>query len=153
MSLLLKPEILIADEVTTALDVTMEAQILHLLRQLQKETNGTILFISHNLGAVAELCDRVVVLYAGEVVEDGSVYDIFARPQHPYTKSLLECDPARIQTITRTFPVIPAEPDARALGLRVSAALRCRVRTLRGHPSARCRRRSRPPRALPPPDG
>jgi oligopeptide/dipeptide ABC transporter ATP-binding protein len=109
MSLLLKPEILIADEVTTALDVTMEAQILHLLRQLQKETNSTILFISHNLGAVAELCDRVVVLYAGEVVEDGSVYDIFARPQHPYTKSLLECDPARIGTITRTLPVIPGD--------------------------------------------
>ncbi len=83
MSLLLKPEILIADEVTTALDVTMEAQILHLLRQLQKETNSTILFISHNLGAVAELCDRVVVLYAGEVVEDGSVHDIFAGPSIP----------------------------------------------------------------------
>jgi peptide/nickel transport system ATP-binding protein len=109
MSLLLKPEILIADEVTTALDVTMEAQILHLLRQLQKETNSTILFISHNLGAVAELCDRVVVLYAGEVVEDGSVYDIFARPQHPYTKALLECDPARITKITRTLPVIPGD--------------------------------------------
>ncbi|MEZ5926796.1 MAG: ABC transporter ATP-binding protein [Hyphomicrobiaceae bacterium] len=109
MSLLLKPEILIADEVTTALDVTMEAQILHLLRQLQRETSSTILFISHNLGAVAELCDRVVVLYAGEVVEDGSVYDIFARPQHPYTKALLECDPARIAETTRTLPVIPGD--------------------------------------------
>jgi peptide/nickel transport system ATP-binding protein len=109
MSLLLKPEILIADEVTTALDVTMEAQILHLLRQLQKETGSTILFISHNLGAVAELCDRVVVLYAGEVVEDGSVYDIFARPQHPYTKALIACDPARIATATRTLPVIEGD--------------------------------------------
>ncbi|MFO1172622.1 MAG: ABC transporter ATP-binding protein [Hyphomicrobiaceae bacterium] len=109
MSLLLRPEILIADEVTTALDVTMEAQILHLLRQLQKETGSTILFISHNLGAVAELCDRVVVLYAGEVVEDGSVYDIFARPQHPYTKALLACDPARISTATRTLPVIEGD--------------------------------------------
>ena len=109
MSLLLKPEILIADEVTTALDVTMEAQILHLLRQLQKETSSTILFISHNLGAVAELCDRVVVLYAGEVVEDGSVFDIFSKPQHPYTKALLECDPARIEQTTRTLPVIPGD--------------------------------------------
>jgi oligopeptide/dipeptide ABC transporter ATP-binding protein len=109
MSLLLKPEVLIADEVTTALDVTMEAQILHLLRTLQRETGSTVLFISHNLGAVAELCDRVVVLYAGEVVEDGSVFDIFAKPQHPYTKALLECDPARIAQTTRTLPVIPGD--------------------------------------------
>lgn len=109
MSLLLKPEILIADEPTTALDVTMEAQILHLLRSLRSEINGAILFISHNLGAVAELCDRVVVLYAGEVVEQGNVADIFARPQHPYTKALLECDPARIEQATRTLPTIPGD--------------------------------------------
>lgn len=115
-SLLLKPDILIADEVTTALDVTMEAQILHLLRTLQKETGSTVLFISHNLGAIAELCDRVVVLYAGEVVEDGSVYDIFARPQHPYTKALIACDPARIVTATRTLPVIAGDvPNLRQL--------------------------------------
>ena len=109
MSLLLKPEVLIADEPTTALDVTMEAQILHLLRSLRTEINGAILFISHNLGAVAELCDRVVVLYAGEVVEQGSVHDIFAKPQHPYTKALLECDPARIEKTTRTLPTIPGD--------------------------------------------
>ena len=128
MSLLLKPEVLIADEVTTALDVTMEAQILHLLRQLQKETNSTILFISHNLGAVAELCDRVVVLYAGEVVEDGSVHDIFARPQHPYTRALLECDPARIAETTRALPVIPGDiPNLRNLPRGCVFQQRCTV--------------------------
>ena len=73
MSLLQRPELLIADEITTALDVTLEAQILHLLRELRTELNGSILFISHNLGAIAEVCDSVVVLYAGEVVEQGPV--------------------------------------------------------------------------------
>ena len=106
MSLLQKPELLIADEVTTALDVTMEAQILHLLRELRKDISGSILFISHNLGAIAELCDTVVVLYAGEVVETGPVGDIFNRPRHPYTRALIECDPARITTVTGLLPVI-----------------------------------------------
>ncbi len=109
MSLLQKPELLIADEPTTALDVTMEAQILHLLRELRTEINGSILFISHNLGAVAELCDSVVVLYAGEVIEQGPVGDIFARPLHPYTKALLECDPARIAVATRSLPTIKGD--------------------------------------------
>jgi peptide/nickel transport system ATP-binding protein len=109
MSLLQKPELLIADEVTTALDVTLEAQILHLLRELRREINGSILFISHNLGTVAEICDRVAVLYAGEVVEAGPIGDIFHRPQHPYTKALLACDPARIEKATRELPVISGE--------------------------------------------
>ena len=87
MAILMKPSVLIADEPTTALDVTMEAQIIHLLRELQREFSSSILFASHNLGLIAELCDEVVVMYAGEVAEKGSCHDIFHRPTHPYTKA------------------------------------------------------------------
>ncbi len=104
-----RPELLIADEPTTALDVTLEAQIVQLLRDLRREMNASILFISHNLGLIAELCDFVVVLYAGEVVEQGTVRDIFHRPQHPYTQALLECDPARIEEIHRELPTISGD--------------------------------------------
>jgi oligopeptide/dipeptide ABC transporter ATP-binding protein len=109
MGILERPELLIADEPTTALDVTMEAQIVQLLRQVRSEVNGSILFISHNLGLIAELCDYVVVLYAGEVVEQGSVRDIFHRAQHPYTQALLECDPARIGEVRRALPTITGD--------------------------------------------
>jgi peptide/nickel transport system ATP-binding protein len=109
MGLLEKPELLIADEPTTALDVTLEAQIIHLLRELRQEFGGSILFISHNLGVIAELCDIVVVLYAGEVVEQGPVREIFHHPKHPYTQALLECDPARIDLISRELPTIPGD--------------------------------------------
>jgi oligopeptide/dipeptide ABC transporter ATP-binding protein len=126
MSLLQKPELLIADEITTALDVTLEAQVLHLLRELRAELNGAILFISHNLGAVAEICDSVVVLYAGEVVEQGPVFEIFDRPQHPYTRALVECDPARIENITRELPVIPGDvPNLRSIPQSCIFAPRC----------------------------
>jgi oligopeptide/dipeptide ABC transporter ATP-binding protein len=126
MSLLQKPELLIADEITTALDVTLEAQVLHLLRELRQELNGSILFISHNLGAVAEICDSVVVLYAGEVVEQGPVFEIFDRPQHPYTRALVECDPARIAEITRELPVIPGDvPNLHAIPKACIFAPRC----------------------------
>jgi oligopeptide/dipeptide ABC transporter ATP-binding protein len=109
MGLLGNPELLIADEPTTALDVTMEAQIIHLLRQLRREFKGSILFISHNLGLIAELCDYVVILYAGEVVEQGTVQDIFHRPRHPYTEALLVCDPARLEALQRELPTIPGD--------------------------------------------
>jgi peptide/nickel transport system ATP-binding protein len=109
MSLLEKPELLIADEPTTALDVTLEAQIIQLLRKLRRELNASILFISHNLGVVAELCDFIVVLYAGEVVERGPVREIFYRPRHPYTQALLACDPARLETTQRELPTIPGD--------------------------------------------
>ncbi|MGH6960096.1 MAG: ABC transporter ATP-binding protein [Dongiaceae bacterium] len=112
MALLGNPDLLIADEPTTALDVTMEAQIIHLLRELRRGFHGSILFISHNLGLIAELCDDVVILYAGEVVEQGTVHDIFHRPSHPYTEALLVCDPARIATVSRELPTIPGDvPD------------------------------------------
>ncbi len=109
MGLLGNPELLIADEPTTALDVTLEAQIIHLLRELRREFRGSIMFISHNLGLIAELCDHVVILYAGEVVEQGTVHDIFHRPRHPYTEALLVCDPARIDEVRRELPTISGE--------------------------------------------
>ena len=109
MAILMKPSVLIADEPTTALDVTMEAQIIHLLRELQREFSSSILFASHNLGLIAELCDEVVVMYAGEIAEKGSCHDIFHRPTHPYTKALLACDPSRISERTRKLPTIQGD--------------------------------------------
>jgi oligopeptide/dipeptide ABC transporter ATP-binding protein len=93
MGLSNRPDILIADEPTTALDVTVQAQILELLRDLNQETGASIILITHNLGVVAGLCKRVVVMYAGEVVEEGPVERIFESPQHPYTWSLLRSIP------------------------------------------------------------
>ena len=112
MALLTGPQLLLADEPTTALDVTMEAQIIHLLQDLQKELDATVVVVSHNLGLIAELCDDVVVMYAGEVIEAGEVREIFHNAQHPYTRALLECDPARIDDVSRKLPVIPGDiPD------------------------------------------
>ena len=93
MALSCNPEVLIADEPTTALDVTIQAQILELIENLQKELNLAVIMITHDLGVVAEVCDRVVVMYAGQIVEKGSVRDIFKNPQHPYTKGLLASIP------------------------------------------------------------
>lgn len=87
------PQLLIADEPTTALDVTIQAQILDLMRKLQKEFNAGMILITHDLGVVAEMCQDVLVMYAGKVVEYGTVEDIFYRPKHPYTKGLLESIP------------------------------------------------------------
>ena len=93
MGLANEPAILIADEPTTALDVTVQAQILELLRDLNQELNAAIVMITHNLGVVAGLCSRVAVMYAGQIVEEGAVDEIFARPQHPYTWALLRSVP------------------------------------------------------------
>lgn len=109
MALMANPDLLIADEPTTALDATLEVQIIHMLQALQANIGCSILFISHHLGVIAELCEEVVVMYAGEVVESGSVEDIFYSPKHPYTSKLLECDPACIDEPTRTLPTIPGE--------------------------------------------
>jgi peptide/nickel transport system ATP-binding protein len=109
MALIAGPDLLIADEPTTALDVTTEAQIMQLLRELRDAVRGAILFVSHDLGLVAELCGRVVVMYAGEIVESGAVRDIFHRPGHPYTQALLACDPARIEDASRELPTIRGE--------------------------------------------
>lgn len=112
MALMAEPALLIADEPTTALDATLEVQIIERLQQLQRDFGCAILFISHHLGVIAELCDEVVVLYAGEVVESGATRDVFLKPRHPYTRKLLECDPARIEKATRNLPVIAGQlPD------------------------------------------
>lgn len=112
MALMAKPSLLIADEPTTALDATLEVQIIKRLRELQDDIGCSILFISHHLGVIAELCDEVVVMYAGEVVEAGSVRNVFHSPAHPYTRALLECDPGHIKEKTRNLPTIPGSiPD------------------------------------------
>lgn len=127
MALMTEPGLLIADEPTTALDATLEVQIIHRLRQLQRDFGCSILFISHHLGVIAELCDRVVVMYAGEVVESGSTRDIFHRPSHPYTRRLLECDPARITEKSSSLPVIEGSlPDLIELPAGCVFANRCR---------------------------
>ncbi len=95
MALMCRPKLLIADEPTTALDVTVQAQILELLQDLQRETGMAVIFVTHDLGVVAGICDRVAVLYAGQVVETGEVHDLFAKPEHPYTAGLLASMPQR----------------------------------------------------------
>jgi peptide/nickel transport system ATP-binding protein len=93
MALACKPQLLIADEPTTALDVTIQAQILELIKQLQQDLGMSVMLITHDLGVIAETCDRVVVMYAGRVVETGTVYQLFDAPSHPYTQGLLASIP------------------------------------------------------------
>ena len=136
-ALLTDPGLLIADEPTTALDVTMEAQIIHLLRELRRDFNGIIVVVSHHLGVIAELCDRVYVMYAGEVVEAGDVDAIFHDARTP-----LHAGAARLRS--RPLPRAagpaadhsrqPAEPDRAAGRLRLRAALH---RCLRALPARR----------------
>ncbi|QHT67419.1 ABC transporter ATP-binding protein [Rhodocytophaga rosea] len=105
MALSCNPSILIADEPTTALDVTVQATIIELLRDLRDQKNTSIIFITHDLGVIAEIADRVMVMYRGKIVEQGTVWDIFANPQHPYTKGLLACRP-RLDMKMRVLPVV-----------------------------------------------
>lgn len=110
MALVCDPKLLIADEPTTALDVTIQAQIMALLRKLQKETGMSILLITHDLGVVAQMADRVLVMYAGQIVEEGSVMQLFDNPKHPYTRALMNSVPTlddpdrRLDSIQGTVP-------------------------------------------------
>jgi peptide/nickel transport system ATP-binding protein len=106
MALAGRPEILIADEPTTALDVTVQAQILDLLRGLQQEYGMAIIFITHDLGVVAELCDDVIVMYAGRIAEQASVRDLFKSPRHPYTHGLIRSLPTPDMAAKSILPVI-----------------------------------------------
>jgi oligopeptide/dipeptide ABC transporter ATP-binding protein len=125
-ALLATPDVLVADEPTTALDVTMEAQIIHLLRELRNDYKGAIIVITHHLGLIGELCDRVYVMYAREVVEEGPVDEIYHAPQHPYTKALIACDPAHLTERTEVLPTIPGRlPDLVDLPAGCSFASRC----------------------------
>ncbi|MFC4994044.1 ABC transporter ATP-binding protein [Rubritalea tangerina] len=107
MALACKPDLVIADEPTTALDVTVQAEILDLINQLQKDMGMSVIMITHDLGVIAETCDEVVVMYAGRVVERGSVYDIFERPTHAYTKALLGSIPSLESANKSVLPTIP----------------------------------------------
>jgi oligopeptide/dipeptide ABC transporter ATP-binding protein len=125
-ALLMQPDILIADEPTTALDVTMEAQVIHLLRALQQDFQGGIVVVTHHLGVIAELCDRVAVMYAGEIVEEGPVDNIFHAPRHPYTAALIACDPATLVVGSGPLPTIGGRlPDLRAPPKGCAFAPRC----------------------------
>ena len=93
MAMMRRPKLLLADEITTALDVTVQAQILHLLKDLRSEINTSVLLITHDLAIVAEVCDRVAVMYAGNIVEIAEVHELFRNPLHPYTKGLLASVP------------------------------------------------------------
>jgi oligopeptide/dipeptide ABC transporter ATP-binding protein len=117
MALAGEPKLLIADEPTTALDVTIQAQVVDLLRQLQKEEGIGIIFVTHDLGLVADLCDRVAVMYAGQIVETASTEELFARPAHPYTEGLLASTPSAeavrpggLATIRGRVPMLGAMP-------------------------------------------
>ncbi|MEZ6243519.1 MAG: ABC transporter ATP-binding protein [Phycisphaerales bacterium] len=108
IALCCEPDILIADEPTTALDVTIQAQILDLMNGLKEKTNTAIMLITHDLGVVATVCDRVMVMYAGRVIESGPVHDIFHKPQHPYTQALLGSIPKRGRKVKGAMlPTIP----------------------------------------------
>ncbi|TKT76108.1 ABC transporter ATP-binding protein [Aquamicrobium sp. LC103] len=131
LALACRPALLIADEPTTALDVTIQAQILDLMRRLQREIGMSILFVTHNLGVVAEIAHEVAVMYAGRVVEQARVTELFARPRHPYTKGLLACipDPKRDRSADGTRrlldPIPGSVPSVLSLPRGCSFAPRC----------------------------
>ena len=114
MALSLSPSLLIADEPTTALDVTTQAQILKLMKSLVDQIHMTIVLITHDLGVAAQVADRIVVLYAGEVVEEGTVKQIFENPLHPYTQGLLKCYPKSAETTDRLQTLSGSVPDLRS---------------------------------------
>ncbi|KAG1179371.1 hypothetical protein G6F35_016236 [Rhizopus arrhizus] len=135
MALACQPKVLIADEPTTALDVTIQAQILHLLRDIQARLGTAIVLITHDLGVVAQMCQRVIVMYAGRKVEEGSVDDVLDRPQHPYTQALIRSLPdfvdgqdhtARLAELPGIVPVMTPASRGCAFAARCPQALpRC----------------------------
>ena len=134
MAMVCEPQVLIADEPTTALDVTIQAQILQLMSRLQQQTGMSMLFITHNLGVVAHHAERVAVMYAGQVVEQAGVAELFAQPAHPYTQGLLACLPGRARQLAKqTGRAVPLQdisgqaPAMHALGPGCSFAPRCRA--------------------------
>ena len=163
MALACEPELLIADEPTTALDVTIQAQILDLIREMQQSLHTAVLLITHDLGVVAEMADRVAVMYAGEIVEQTDVRTIFKEPKHPYTRGLIGSIPVlgglvdELDTIPGVVPSLIDLPPGCRFAARCRARCRERARDLcprgtttrRGHAGSRstvlavCRRRKR----------
>ena len=123
------PKLLIADEPTTALDVTIQAQILDLMKKIQKEENSSILLITHDLGVVAEMCSRVIVMYAGKIVEEAPVEVLFGNPSHPYTQGLIASVP-KLGSGVKVLPSIPGSvPDLAAMPEGCRFAPRCKYAT------------------------
>jgi oligopeptide/dipeptide ABC transporter ATP-binding protein len=124
MMITCQPEILIADEPTTSLDVTIQAQYLRLLRDIQAETGLSIIFITHDFGVVARMCDRVAVMYAGRIVETGDVRRIFHHPSHPYTQALIASVP-KMGKVERLASIEGQPPSLMDLGPGCAFAKRC----------------------------
>lgn len=141
MALMCEPELLIADEPTTALDVTIQAQILELIRRARRVHGTSVIFITHDLGVVAQLCDTVAVMYAGKIVEYNTVSEIFHRPRHPYTQGLLASNPAFGKTRQTLHAMQGQPPDLAALGSGCAFAPRC--------PQAVAACRTQPPETVP----
>jgi len=133
MALSCRPRILIADEPTTALDVTVQAQIFDLLKDLQRETGTAIIMITHDMGAIAELADRVAVMYAGHIIETGKTEDILSNPQHPYTRGLIACVPHLEENPSEIRPYLSeikgVVPSLTELGKGCAFAPRCPYKT------------------------
>ncbi|MDR1532938.1 MAG: ABC transporter ATP-binding protein [Clostridiales bacterium] len=128
MALLCNPELLIADEPTTALDVTIQAQVLEMIRQLREKYKMSLLLITHDLGVVAETCDRVAIMYAGEIVEMGGTADVFNLPMHPYTRGLFESIPRLDSPVDRLTPIDGQVPNPAGLPSGCFFHPRCRCR-------------------------
>jgi oligopeptide/dipeptide ABC transporter ATP-binding protein len=126
MALICGPSILLADEPTTALDVTIQAQIMDLMRQINQSHGTAIILVTHDLGLAAEFCDTIAVMYAGRIVEQGSVDQIVTDPQHPYTEGLLACRPRIQQREQRVQPIPGNVPDLAALPVGCAFAPRCK---------------------------
>lgn len=129
-----EPKIIIADEPTTSLDVTIQAQYLRLLREIQEATNLALIFITHDFGIVAKMCDRVMVMYAGRAVESGPVRDIFNHPSHPYTQALLRSVPSMDEDVERLYSIDGQPPALWDLPEGCRFASRC------AHADDRCQR-------------
>ena len=125
ISISCEPMVLIADEPTTSLDVTIQAQYLKLLKDLQRESGLSLIFITHDFGIVAKVCDRVAVMYAGKIVEQGSVRDIFNNPSHPYTEALLASVPKMEEEVERLYSIEGQPPTLHNLAPGCSFADRC----------------------------
>jgi len=125
MAMACDPELLIADEPTTALDVTIQAQILDLMKQLNRDLGTAIMMITHDLGVVAEMCDRIVVMYAGKVVEEGSTRDILKNPQHPYTRGLIQSVPRMDVAQDKLYSIPGNVPNPRFMPEGCRFAPRC----------------------------
>lgn len=129
MAMSCQPKLLIADEPTTALDVTIQAQILDLMKKIQEEKGMSILMITHDLGVVAEMCTRAIVMYAGEIVEEAPIDELFNAPQHPYTKGLIASVP-KLGSGVKVLPSIPGSvPDLSSLPSGCRFAPRCKYAT------------------------